>query len=128
MSEESPAEVIFFAALEQATPAERVAYLDEVCAGNEPMRRRVEALLAAHPQVGRFLERPVVESEGVAALGGSDSAAADLSFLSPSSEPLPTVRAGLSTAGWPGPHSSLLVDNSACLKTSCVASSDKSGG
>jgi tRNA A-37 threonylcarbamoyl transferase component Bud32 len=87
MSEESPAEVIFFAALAKATPAERVAYLDEVCAGNEPLRRRVEALLAAHPQVGRFLERPVVEAEGVAALDGSDSAAADLSFLSPSSEP-----------------------------------------
>jgi tRNA A-37 threonylcarbamoyl transferase component Bud32 len=87
MSEESPAEVTFFAALEQATLAERVAYLDEACAGNEPLRRQVEGLLAAYPQVGQFLERPVVEAEGVAGLGGSDSAAADLSFLAPSSEP-----------------------------------------
>jgi WD40 repeat protein len=87
MSEESPAEVIFFAALEEATPAKRVAYLDEACAGNEPLRRRVEALLAAHLQVGQFLERPVVEAESVAALGGSDGSAADLSFLAPPSEP-----------------------------------------
>src|SRR5262245_14387052 len=87
MNDQSPAEVVFFAALEKATPAERAAYLDEACAGNEALRRRVEALLAAHPQVGRFLERPVAEAEGMAALGGGENAAADLSFLTPPSEP-----------------------------------------
>src|SRR5438093_6852882 len=87
MNEQSPAEIVFFTALEKATPADRAAYLDEACAGNEALRRRVEALLAAHPQVGQFLERPVVEAEGVAALGGVDNAAADLSFLAPPSEP-----------------------------------------
>ncbi len=87
MNDRSPAEVVFFAALEKATPAERAAYLEEACAGNEALRRRVEALLAAHPQVGQFLERPVVEAEGVAALAGPANAAADLSFLAPPSEP-----------------------------------------
>src|SRR5262245_35942565 len=87
MSDRSPAEDIFFAALEKASPAERTAYLDEACAGNEALRRRVEALLAAHPRVGQFLERPVAEAEGVAALGGGDNATPNLSFLAPPSEP-----------------------------------------
>src|SRR5436309_2805471 len=87
MNEQSLAEVVFFEALEKAAPAERAAYLEEACAGKEALRRRVEALLAAHPQVGQFLERPVVEAEGVAALGGVENAAADLPFLAPPSEP-----------------------------------------
>ena len=87
MNDRSPADVVFFEALEIAEPAERTAYLDKACAGQEALRRRVEAMLAAHPQVGQFLERPVVEAEGVAALGGVENAAADLSFLAPTSEP-----------------------------------------
>jgi serine/threonine protein kinase len=86
MNGRSSVEVVFFAALEKATPAERTAYLDETCLGNDGLRRRVEALLAAHTQVGQFLERPVVEAAGVAALDGMEHAAADLSFLAPSSE------------------------------------------
>jgi tRNA A-37 threonylcarbamoyl transferase component Bud32 len=85
VNERSPAERVFFAALEKA-PTERFAYLDEACAGNEVLRRRVDALLTAHTEVGQFLERPIVEAEGVAALGAIENAA-DLSFLSPSSEP-----------------------------------------
>ena len=38
---------IFMAALERTTPADRAAYLDEACAGNMALRRRVEALLQA---------------------------------------------------------------------------------
>src|SRR5262245_19768365 len=87
MNERSPAEAIFFAALEKASPAERAAYLNEACAGNDALRRRVEALLAAHPQVGRFLERPVAEAEGLTELDGAENAAADLSFLTPPTEP-----------------------------------------
>jgi tRNA A-37 threonylcarbamoyl transferase component Bud32 len=83
----SSAEVAFFAALERPGAAERAAYLDEVCANDGALRRRVEALLNAHAQVGQFLERPVAEAEGVAALGAGESAAADLSFLAPSAEP-----------------------------------------
>ena len=86
MNDRSPAEIIFFAALEK-DPVERAGYLDEACAGNEALRHRVDALLAALPQVGQFLERPIVEAECVAALGDGENAAADLSFLAPPSEP-----------------------------------------
>lgn len=57
---------LFETALNQATPAERAAYLDRVCAGNPEQRRELEALLAAHDAAGGFLERPAVEQ-----LGGS---------------------------------------------------------
>jgi hypothetical protein len=87
MNDRSPAEQHFFAALEKCTPEERAAYLDEACAGNETLRRRVETLLASHAEVGHFLERPIVEAEGVAALGSVETAAVDLSFLAPSTEP-----------------------------------------
>src|SRR5262245_16971381 len=56
----SPAEAIFFAALEKAEPAERAAYLDEACGGDGDLRRRVDRRLAAHPKVGRFLEQAPV--------------------------------------------------------------------
>jgi hypothetical protein len=87
IDDQSAAEAVFFAALERATAAERAAYLDGACGGDGALRRRVEALLAAHPHAGRFLERPVTEAEVIAALGGvegpPENARADLSFLAP---------------------------------------------
>jgi hypothetical protein len=41
-------QTIFLSALEIADPAERTAYLDRACAGNEALRLQVAALLAAH--------------------------------------------------------------------------------
>jgi WD40 repeat protein len=73
MSEPSPAEAIFFAALEKSTAAARASFLDEACAGDETLRRRVERLLAAHAQVGAFLERPVQEAAGLDALSPQHS-------------------------------------------------------
>jgi tetratricopeptide (TPR) repeat protein len=58
MNEPSPLEAIFFAALGKAAPPEREAYLDEACAGDPDLRRRVERMLAAQAQAGSFLERP----------------------------------------------------------------------
>jgi WD40 repeat protein len=100
MSEPSPAEAIFFAALEKPTPAERAAFLDSACAGDESLRRLVDRLLAAHPQVGDFLERPVRELADPAALAPSCVPSADgmgstwrpedggrLDFLAPPSRP-----------------------------------------
>ena len=52
-------ETIFAAALQWETPAQRAAYLDEVCAGNAELRRRVEGLLQASGEAQTFLERPV---------------------------------------------------------------------
>lgn len=45
-------EMLFGAALEKATPAERQEFLDEACAGDEELRRRVERLLAADEEGG----------------------------------------------------------------------------
>ncbi len=56
MIEQSPVEAIFFAALEKGTPTERAAYLDSACGEDQELRKRVERLLSAHPQVGSFLE------------------------------------------------------------------------
>jgi serine/threonine protein kinase len=87
VNDQSPVEAIFFAALEKGIPGERVAYLREACVGNETLRTRVETLLAAHSQIGQFLERPIAEAEGVAALGNAEHHATDLSFLARSDEP-----------------------------------------
>jgi serine/threonine protein kinase/formylglycine-generating enzyme required for sulfatase activity len=54
-------EVLFFAALEKGTAAERAAYLDAACEGDAELRRQVEKLLDAHPRAGDFLEKPVGE-------------------------------------------------------------------
>jgi serine/threonine protein kinase/tetratricopeptide (TPR) repeat protein len=45
---------LFLAALERP-PAERAAYLDQACAGEEALRQRVEALLRADAEPGAFL-------------------------------------------------------------------------
>src|SRR5262249_6246551 len=45
---------LFLAALERP-PAERAAYLDQACAGEEALRQRVEALLRADEEPGAFL-------------------------------------------------------------------------
>src|SRR5688500_10722571 len=58
MNDPSPLEAIFFAALEEGTPQDRAAYLDEACAGDPGLRRRVEKMLAAQAQAGSFLEQP----------------------------------------------------------------------
>src|SRR5690349_13401602 len=73
MAELSPAEAIFFAALEKGTAADRAAFLNEACGSDEALRRRVERLLAAHPQVGGFLERPIVQAQDLAALAPPDT-------------------------------------------------------
>ncbi len=57
MTEMTPVEALFFAAL-QKPPPERAAYLERACAGDVELRQRVGRLLAAHPQVGNFLEAP----------------------------------------------------------------------
>ena len=42
------------------TPADRAAYLDGACAGDSELRRRVEALLAAHERPESLLDRPAL--------------------------------------------------------------------
>jgi len=49
---------IFTAALTREDDAERVAFLNEACAGDAPLRQRVESLLAEHRQLGSFMDVP----------------------------------------------------------------------
>jgi WD40 repeat protein/serine/threonine protein kinase len=46
---------IFFAALDQSSAEERLRFLDQACGTNAPLRARVEQLLAAHADAGKFL-------------------------------------------------------------------------
>ncbi len=50
---------LFVSALEKA-PAERAAFLDAACRGDDALRRRVADLLCEQIEVGSFLETPVV--------------------------------------------------------------------
>jgi hypothetical protein len=75
---------LFLTALDKE-PAEWAAYLGGACGGDAGLRRRIEALLRSHAGACGFLEVPAVEQ--LAAAPGADSAAADLSFLAPPSEP-----------------------------------------
>jgi serine/threonine protein kinase/tetratricopeptide (TPR) repeat protein len=65
MSEES----IFAAALEKRTASERRAFLEEACAGDAALRRRVEQLLAAHDKTLGILDQTARPS-GWSKLGG----------------------------------------------------------
>jgi eukaryotic-like serine/threonine-protein kinase len=56
-------ETLFAAALEKGMPAERATFLDEACAGDEALRRRVAALLESHDHAG-FLGTPAVRRAG----------------------------------------------------------------
>lgn len=53
---------LFQAALERA-PHERATFLDEACAGDESLRKQVEALVAGHQKAGSFIESPAIEVE-----------------------------------------------------------------
>ena len=45
------------------SPAERAAYLDGACRGDDGLRAEVEKLLSAHDQAGAFLEDPVAPTQ-----------------------------------------------------------------
>jgi serine/threonine protein kinase len=57
MSEPTPLEAIFFAALEKPA-TERGSYLAEACGGDTDLRRRVERMLTAQLDAASFLETP----------------------------------------------------------------------
>ncbi len=62
MSEAHPSvDKIFSVALELPSVEARVKYLDEVCGDNPDLRREIERLLNAHPEVGEFMESPAVD-------------------------------------------------------------------
>jgi serine/threonine protein kinase len=55
MATSQPEESIFHAALRLDEPDQRAAYLDEICGDDQPLRQRIDALLAAD-QAGDYLE------------------------------------------------------------------------
>ena len=59
-AELSRVETIFNDALEIAAPQERAAFLDRACGDDADLRRRVEALLAAHDNTGDVLRLPPI--------------------------------------------------------------------
>ncbi len=66
-------DILFHSALE-LSQKERAEFLDEACAGNDLLRREVEALIAANEQAGSFIEKPALEVEARSlAKGQSDS-------------------------------------------------------
>jgi WD40 repeat protein/serine/threonine protein kinase len=61
---ESKAKSVFLNAVELATPAQRRAYLDEACGGDEALRREVEDLLQHFGCLGSFLESRTPDLDG----------------------------------------------------------------
>ncbi|MBI3849790.1 MAG: serine/threonine protein kinase [Verrucomicrobia bacterium] len=53
---------IFTEAAGMASPAERAAYLDSACAGDQSLRAQVESFLADQLKLGDFLEPPFVQT------------------------------------------------------------------
>ena len=51
-------ELVVFTDALKVPVQERATYLERVCAGDEKLRRSVEALLRAHDRLGNFLEEP----------------------------------------------------------------------
>jgi hypothetical protein len=62
MSDKFGRDVAIFTQALQLPAGERAAFLDRACAGDEDLRRNVEALLRAHDRVGDFLETPPLAS------------------------------------------------------------------
>ena len=54
---------LFIAALQIDNESERSVYLDQICAGNPDLKKRIEALLRAHFETDHRLERPLVDHE-----------------------------------------------------------------
>jgi WD40 repeat protein/serine/threonine protein kinase len=61
---EGKAKSVFLNAVELATPAQRRAYLDEACGGDEALRREVEELLQHFGCLGSFLESRTPDLDG----------------------------------------------------------------
>jgi serine/threonine protein kinase len=55
---------IFIGAIQKDDPGERRAYLEDACAADAALRRRVEGLLEVYGRAGSFLEQPVEPPAG----------------------------------------------------------------
>jgi hypothetical protein len=58
MNGDSDREIAIFTQALKVPPLKREAFLERSCAGDEELRRKVEALLKAHGRLGNFMEEP----------------------------------------------------------------------
>ena len=73
-------------ALNRTDPAKRAAFLDQTCAGNSELRRRLEELLAGYAESGGTLDRlPVAPAESTATADLPTPNAQDVGGSNPSS-------------------------------------------
>ncbi|MGC3958498.1 MAG: serine/threonine-protein kinase [Verrucomicrobiota bacterium] len=68
MSDFTPNAVDFFSEALALPVAERAAFLERVCGGNQTLRAQVEELLRAHDEAGDFLKQAAAESPGLGTL------------------------------------------------------------
>jgi serine/threonine-protein kinase len=71
-------EVLFREALQRAKGAEREAFLNVACAGNEALRARLQALLQAHESPDPFLEPQAAVPGGATVLARREEVAGTL--------------------------------------------------
>jgi len=62
MSDDLGRDVVIFTEALRLPVEERAEFLERACAGDENLRKEVEALLDAHERVGNFLENPPLET------------------------------------------------------------------
>jgi eukaryotic-like serine/threonine-protein kinase len=83
---------LFIAALQIDDESERSAFLDQSCAGNPELKKRIEALLHAHFETDHRLERPLVDPEAVdSASGGPATEATGVHTPQPDGNPNPST-------------------------------------
>lgn len=58
MNGDTDRELAIFTEALKVQPEEREAFLERACDGDEELRRKLQALLRAHDQLGSFLEEP----------------------------------------------------------------------
>ena len=46
----------------ERTPEERCAFVEQACAGDEELRKKVESLIASHEKTGSFIDVPPFEA------------------------------------------------------------------
>src|SRR5579872_2575719 len=64
---------VFEAASAISDPAERIAYLNRICAGNPDLHKRLDSLLSMESQLGSFLESPAIREVITIDLPGTES-------------------------------------------------------
>lgn len=69
MSDHLPNAVEIFSEALALPVAERAAFLERACGGNQTLRAQVEELLRAHDEAGDFLKQAAAESPGLGNLG-----------------------------------------------------------